>query len=144
MKKAVWIFATSLVLILVLCACNQKVGNVKIVADDKEYIPLSNWIFSLNKDGVAADGARKKPEEITDELTAIPLENSINVLIEGKRVGQVYYTLFNDKFEEIYNNNEHFEGPTEKGEFIFMIEVIWGTENQYEGYQYFFKVIKQI
>lgn len=142
MKKAVCVFASGLVLLLCLCACSPKVGTVKIIADDKEYIPHSNWIFSLNKDGVAADGARKQPEEIADELTAIPLEDSISVLIDGKTVGQPYYTLFNDKFEKIYYNNEHFEGPAGKGEFICVFEVIWGNENQYEGYQYFFKIIK--
>lgn len=142
MKKMILIFLLSLVLFLCLCACNQKVGNVKIIADDQEYIPLSNWIFSLNKDGVAADGARKQPKEIADEIAAIPLKNSISILIDGKTVGQPYYSLFNDKFDEIYYGNEHFEVPAGKGEFICVFEVVWGNENQYEGYQYFFKFIK--
>jgi len=142
MKKVICVFVLGVVLLLCLYACSQKevkAGSVKILADGQEYAPLSNLIFSL-KDGLAADAERKQPAAIENELTVISVKDDISVLIEGETPG--VYTLFNEELKELYYRSDHFEVPAESGVFICSIEVTWGDETEYKGYQYFFKFAK--
>ena len=144
MKKAICIFVSSVILLLCLSSCATKANSMKVIVDGQEHTPSSNWIFSLSKDGVAADGARMQPKDAADESTAIPLKDTISVLIEGETTGAPYYTLYklSDNFEEIYYRSDRFEAPADNGTFLCIAEVTWGNEDQYEGYQYFFKFTK--
>jgi len=136
----------ALALVCGLCGCSRdngvSVGNVKTVSEGEEYFPLLNWIFSLNKDGLVIDGERKQPQEVANELIAIPFGDDFQIVIDGKTTGEQFYILFDEKFEEMYYHQYEFESPPEKGEYILCIEIMWGTERQYEGYQYFFKFRK--
>jgi hypothetical protein len=140
-----------LLLITTLCSCGQNElqrmdGNiprrVEIVVGANTYLPKSNWIFSF-ENGIYSDGQRKGPEDVKDELTeAIYFSPDFLVKIIGDTAGAIAYTLYDRNNEEIYYRNAEFFAPIESGEYILFIEAAWGTDDHYDGYQYYIKFKK--
>lgn len=117
------------------------VGEVKLVSAGVQYEPLENWIYSA-KDGLAADGWRKQPEDMANELETILISDDVQILIEGKTTSLQSYTLYDETYEVVYYRQDKFEPPDESGRYILCVEAAWGTEDQYSGYQYFFMIEK--
>ncbi len=135
--------------LLALAACSGQsetgdtavgIGTVSIVSGGKTYAPLENWINSLNSDGVAADGAGIQPDEVVNELEAIPYGDDFGIVIDGEPHNGPYYTLYNSNFEEAYYRGDAFSAPNDAGIYILIVDVSWGNEKAYEGYQYCFKL----
>jgi hypothetical protein len=144
MKKALLVVVVILVFIFTMYGCQNKnlVGSISIISSEKEYLPESNWINSL-EDGLAGDGMRKAPNEVSAGLDEIPLTGDLEIIIDGKTTGNPAYTLFNEDYEEVYYRNHEFKEPSEPGVYILLIELVWGNKTRYEGFQYFFKLIKK-
>jgi hypothetical protein len=144
MKKSLLIIIAILTLIIAMCGCcqnNKLVGSISVFSNGEEYTPVSNWIFSL-ENRLAGDGMRKRPDEVSADLAEIPLSDDFKIVIDGKTTGNVTYTLFNENNEEMYFRDYEFKKPSESGVYILLIEIAWGNKNRYEGYQYFFKLVK--
>lgn len=118
----------------------QMTGTIAIFSAGETYAPLENWIFSKEENGPAADGARKQPQEVADELPAIPCGDDFQIVIDGEPQRNQSYTLYNDKFEQIYYRQSNFAAPRDEGEYILFVELVWGDEENYTGYQYCFKL----
>lgn len=148
MKNKLYIPITVFALCLSLCGCNQnkptpadyETGSIVVTSGGKTYSPLENWIFSHEQNGTIADGARKQPSEVAVELEAIPYGDDFELIINGEPFETPSYTLYNDKLEEEYYRQPNFNMPQSEGEYILAIELSWGNEENYSGYQYFFKL----
>ena len=146
MKKSLLLL---IVLFLTLCGCKAKeddyaapvIGNVIIVSGGEEYTSLENWIYTKEKNGPAADGARKQPEEVSGELISIPYTDDFHIVIDGEPQEYKSYSLYNDKFEEVYYRESEFAAPQDSDEYILFIELVWGDEEDYTCYQYCFKLV---
>lgn len=143
MKKTLLVAVVILVFIFSMYGCQNKsiVGSISIKSEGKEYLPESNWVYSL-KDGIAADFMRKAPSEVSTGLDEIPLADDLEIIIDGRTTGSPVYTLLNKDYEEVYSRNHEFEEPSEPGVYILLIELAWGNKTRYEGFQYFFKLVE--
>ncbi len=145
-KMLVFISLLVLVLSLGLYGCSKEktvsVGEVKLVSAGEQYAPFQNWIFSLNKDGLVSDGERKQPKDIVNELDTVSVSDDVQIAIDGKTAGLQYYTLYDEQYQEVYYRQEKFMMPEKSGKYILCAEVTWGTEKEYDGYQYFFMMEK--
>ena len=143
----------TLLLLIVLCltlygGCTEKkdnsaahvIGNVTIVSGGEEYTSLENWIYTKEKNGPAADGARKQAEEVAGELVSIPYMDDFHIVIDGEPQEYKSYSLYNGNFEQVYYRESEFSAPQDNGEYILFIELVWGDEENYTGYQYCFKL----
>lgn len=137
------ILAAILLLSLGLVGCNQaaSVGDVKLVSAEVQYTPFQNMLFSL-ENGLCADYERIHPKDIVDQLDAVLISDDAHIVISGKTTGQQYYTLYDAQYKEIYARQDHFVLPDEPGRYVLCVEVTWGTEKEYMGYQYFFLMEK--
>lgn len=137
------ILAAILLLSLGLVGCNQaaSVGDVKLVSAEEQHTPFQNFIFSL-KDGLAVDSERRDPKDIVNQLEAVLISDDAHIVISGKTTGQQYYTLYDAQYKEIYARQDIFVPPDESGRYVLCVEVTWGTEKEYTGYQYFFLMEK--
>lgn len=113
------------------------VGEIWLVSAGEQYAPFENWIYSLDKDGLAADGERKQPKDIINELEIISVYDDVQIVIDGQATDLQYYTLYDEQYQEIYYRQEKFMKPEKPGKYILSVEVVWGNE-AYDGYQYIF------
>ncbi|MHB8061782.1 MAG: hypothetical protein ACYDG2_03975 [Ruminiclostridium sp.] len=145
-KLLVFVSITVLALSVGLYGCTKEktvsVGDIKLISAGEQYAPFQNWIFSLDKDGLASDGERKQPKDIVNELDTALVSDDVQIVIEGKTTGLQYYTLYDEQYQEVYYGQEKFVMPEESGKYILCAEVTWGTEKEYDGYQYFFIIEK--
>lgn len=136
---------TVVCLIIGLTSCAKteetiKIGTVKVIAGGSEYIPMQNFIFSQRRDGIVADGARKRPREVEGELPVSPYHENLQILIDGEITGEPSYTLYGNDNEEVYYGQPIFTLPDRPGNYIVSVEVVWGDEEAFEGYQYLFAI----
>ena len=144
MKRAIIYGVTLLLLFSMITGCNSTKNStdygVTIVSGKVEHTPIEQWIYSLS-DGVAADGTRKQPQEVKYELVEITVSGDFEIKVTGNVTGQPSYTLFyDDSFETVYYRNDRFERPNDIGRYILCIEVAFGNDKEYEGYQYWFRI----
>jgi len=78
----------------------------------------------------------KKDAPVGEEITS-----DIKVSFIGKYAGDVYYTVYNNKGEEIVKKGTALNIPTGYlDDCVVKIHVLWGKEKNYEEYEYYFKV----
>lgn len=146
MKKLLAIVSVAvLALSIGLFGCTKErivfAGDIKLVSAGEQYAPFQNWIYSL-KDGVAADGMRKQPKDVANELEPVSVSDDVQIVLEGRTTGLQYYTLYDEQYREVYYRQDEFVMPEETGKYILCAEVAWGTKDEYDGYQYFFAMEK--
>ena len=142
MKKILILLLLSITFGLITgCGLNETAGyGVTIISNKIEYAPVIQWIYGLS-DGLAADGTRKQPEEVKDELDAIVVSDDFEIRVTGTVVGNPSYTLFyDDTFETVYYRSDKYGRPDDTGSYILCIEIAFGKANDYEGYQYWFRL----
>ncbi len=139
-------FAVAVVLVLAVgfCGCDDaKVPDrsIRLVTGEQEYAPsVMNGVFSL-QNNVVGDSAWKKPQDVIDELEAVSIDGDIRIVLEGDVLGKQLYTLYDEEYEVLYQENE-FTEPQEPGKYVLCVLVTWGTEKAHSGYQYFFLLEK--
>ena len=144
-RSLLFVILAILALSLGVCGCDigkhASVGDVKLVSARKQYAPINNFLYSRDRDGLFADGRQKQPQDIADELDVIPVSDDVRIIISGKKTGSSY-TLYNERYQTIYDRQEEFVMPEESGRYMICVNVMWGTRERYEGYEYFFMVEK--
>jgi hypothetical protein len=135
-----------LILSLGLCGCDTResasVGSVKLISAGKQYAPFQNFVYSRNRDGLYADGMKKQPQEVADELETISISNDVRIDLNGKRANSCY-TLYDEHNQKVYDCRETFLMPEEPGKYIICVNVTWGTKEVYNGMEYFFMINRQ-
>jgi len=76
----------------------------------------------LTKDGLVIDCERKQPQEVANELIAIPFGDDFQIVIDGKTTGEQFYTLFDEKFEEMYYHQYEFEHHRKKANTFYALK----------------------
>ena len=129
------------------------VGAVKIVSNQTEYEPLSNWVSGL-EGGIFADGAGLIFENgelidplgnATGELPTVRYADDFRVVIDGESAGMPRYVLFDGQGAHL-SESDAFSIPEDNGEYFLCIALSWSNNDtdeylEYSGYQYFFKIV---
>ena len=129
------------------------VGTVKVISGGEEYEPRMDGICGLSN-GIFWDAVRIEPQDIADELVVVPLNDDLEIIIEGGiQGGTTAYILYGFvdgewvKVSEYYENlPEYMEDAIESGEYIMSVYVTWengmvGNDQEYLGVMYSFKII---
>lgn len=125
----------------VVCSCGliSPKGSVIIISDGHKYVPVENWIYELSNN-TAADGLRRRPEEMSPELSEIVFADDFKIVIKGRNYSAPEYLIYSLSKNETVYRGQDFKKPTESGKYIVCIEIGWGNSERYAGYQYFFKI----
>ena len=122
------------------------VGSVSLSTEDDSYELYEEWIYELT-DGLAADGARKQPREIADIAVpfTIPYGTDTQIIIDGAPLSSrlMIFRHADNRWEEVYSSNDAFTIPRESGDYILCLELSWGYDDHYVGYQYYTRFIRE-
>jgi len=129
------------------------IGTVKVISGGEEYEPRMDGICGLSN-GIFWDAVRIEPQDIADELVVVPLNDDLEIIIEGGiQGGTTAYILYGfvdgewKKISEYYEDlPEYMEDTIESGEYIMSVYVTWengmvGNDQEYLGVMYSFKII---
>lgn len=135
-------FMLVLLAIFVVCACGyiNPEGSVILISDGHKNAPVKNWIYEMSN-GTAADGMRRNPEDLSSELSDIVFADDFEIVIKGRIYNSPEYLIYNLSKNETFFQGQAFKKPTESGVYIVRLEIGWGNDTRYAGYQYFFKLI---
>ncbi len=79
-------------------------------------------------------------EVVSGADCTVPYNDDLTIKLEGKRYGEVEYSLYSEEFECDYENSSLLSLPESDETKIVRIRVTWGTAEENEGYDYFFKL----
>ncbi len=118
-------------------------GTVRLISGGKQYEPLDTFMCAYTHD-VFSDGRIKRPQDVTNELTAISVDDQVRVVVSGITKHDPTYTLYDERFRKVYSTQEGFSLPDEPGRYILCIGVTWGIpfKKEYRVLQYFFMIDK--
>ncbi|MFV0400430.1 MAG: hypothetical protein ACK5LX_07400 [Oscillospiraceae bacterium] len=141
MKKTL-LLLLALTLLWGLASCSRpvEVGIVTVRTGVGDYTPAAYPIFMQSRDGTVTDSARQQPMEVLGELPIIPLFGELEILLDGETAGTPAYTLYDSDGGEVYWRQEVFSLPQESGSYVVSLEVTWGNDREFYGYQYLFRL----
>ena len=126
-----------------------EVGNVTAISNGIEYEPYTHIYFSENLTINGMVSTERLPlslEEAASILPEIQIADDFNILVSGRYVTRVMYSLYDDKFNIIYDRENNYSSPAGTGVYMLCVYVIWSNseiEQQNReaiGLQYVFKV----
>ena len=135
--------ALLLILLCLLPSCGstneEPAPDVQIFFSDTSFTPLQHWIYSLHK-GVAADGLRLNAEDMLMLSADSGVVSAPFTIDTGSaRKGGVYTLYRVSDSSEVYGRNASFEVPEAPGEYLCVVELSFGTDEHYAGYQLYFR-----
>ena len=118
-------------------------GTVRLVSGGQQYEPMVNFMCAYTSN-VFSDGRIKRPQDVAEELTAVPVTDHARVTVSGIMKNLPTYTLFDEQYREVYSTQEGFSLPEEPGRYILCVGVTWGFsfKEEYRVLQYFFLIDK--
>ncbi len=122
-------------------------GTMVIQSSGESVYALRNWIWSQDE-GVAADGMRLTPQEVSQDIEYITLADDFAPYIDGEVIPGVAFKLYDENFEE----REYFIpsgmaawtyiGHAGPGRYVAAAEYCFNeTDGSSSGYQYFFGLV---
>ncbi|MDR2515105.1 MAG: hypothetical protein LBD02_07880 [Christensenellaceae bacterium] len=122
------------------CESRPKIGSVLIIAGGIEYAPLRNWVCS-RENGVMADGMRLQPRMVEGDLPTVPLTQDFEIVIQGEDAsGGLSYALYDEEFNSLCFSASQLVPPEEPGLYFVSMEASWAYKDDYERFQYLFKL----
>jgi len=132
-----------------------QVGKVSVVADNVEYAPQIFYWFSktiygnqgsygflYGDDYVLRGGIPTIISEASEIPMIIQYSDDFQVLIVGRDPKNYNYSLYDDKLENVYEDESEFSPPSEKGIYILLVDVTWRNDEttEYMRNIYVFKI----
>ena len=144
MKKTISLILMLVLALGLLTGCSQKApvntspDGVVIKMASAQHTPNNHWVFTY-EDGVAADGARLTAAEMlaqTEGTRVIPTPFTVE---NGGALDNGIYSVYDLEGNEISYQRMVFNAPEEAGEYLCVVEMTFGNEKVYSGYQIFFR-----
>lgn len=132
MKKVIS-FILILCLVLSFAGCSLlsgPKGEVYVSADGHRYATTIN---SVKENGY------KDVEYFMGEIEQIiPFGSGITLNLDGDRVGEIKYSLYDGEGKEFYSGETALEIPVAVGTYYCIVEINWGSEAYSETIQHAF------
>ena len=145
MKKTISLIVVLVLALGLLTGCSPKTTPVNTSPDGvvikmtaAEHTPNNNLLYSY-KDGLAADGTRLTAEEMlaqTEGTRVIPTPFTVE---NGGALDSGVYSVYDLDGNELSYRQMIFTAPEEAGEYLCVMEMTFGNEKVYSGYQIFFR-----
>jgi hypothetical protein len=126
-----------------------EIGQVSVISGNAEFEPYEHMSSAgVIVDGQMVDGVGMylSLEEVSKSLPEIEYADDFQVIVEGEDTESTAYSLYNDKFENLYLYQKDLSIPTDAGTYSLLVAVTWSNgsaDPQYKEYtlnEYLFKV----
>jgi hypothetical protein len=126
-----------------------EVGNVTVISNGREYEPYEHYYHSqaLTERGmVSTETLPLSFEDASSILPEIQYTDDFSVVVTGKDATRVMYSLYDNKFNILYDREDDFAPPAGTGVYMLCVYVIWSNSEieqqnrESRGLQYVFKV----
>jgi hypothetical protein len=128
------------------------IGKVLVITNNLvEHEPYIHFLASAtvtNGETLVAEGLFLPLEEVSESLAEIQYDEEFQVIMVNQKDAEVStYSLYNDKFEIVYNNKNDFSLPNEAGTYLLCVDVAWSNykevdlqNKEYTINRYIFKI----
>lgn len=147
MKKTISLILALVLALCLLTGCGQSDKDVdtsadrlRVVSATQVHTPKQNWVYSY-EDGVAADGPRLSVSEMIagtegDTILTVPF-----ALDPGGAIDNGVYSVYDLEGNEVYHHHMVFTEPEEAGQYLCVLEIHFGSDKVYSGYQMFWRFV---
>ena len=146
MKKTITLILALLLSfsLLIGCSSSKKVDTsadrLRVVSASQVHTPKQNWVYSY-EDGVAADGTRLSVGEMIAQTEGGEVLTYPFSLDPGGAIDNGVYSVYDLEGNEVYHHKLGFSKPEAAGEYLCVLEITFGSEKVYSGYQMFWRFV---
>lgn len=116
-------------------------GDIAVKSGGEEIIALQRVTAEQREDGSFLDCARFDIQTDSADFPVLHMEKGIVLEATQDPWGDMYYTVYNADFSELYYRSEYFSYPEESGTYYIIIDTTWGNRKQYFGTQHGFTLV---
>ena len=148
---------------------NQAPRGVTVISAGEEHKAFEHWHHGFCPE-MSVSGIFKGPDDVADELNAIPIEDDFQIVVEGQMWGKITYKIYKledeewvrelvvhirDGEEQIFLTHGSFDNRDweeadaesfldllEPGEYILDVGAWWGDSERADAFSNFFRLIK--
>lgn len=146
MKKTISLILALVMALCLLTGCSSSAGvdtsadKLRVVSATQVHTPKQNWVYSY-KDGVSSDGTRLTVADMIaktegDTILTVPF-----ALDPGGAIDDGVYSVYDLEGNEIYHHQMVFTEPETAGVYLCVLEINFGNEKVYSGYQMFWRFV---
>jgi len=126
------------------CSSSKKVDTsadrLRVVSASQVHTPKQNWVYSY-EDGVAADGSRLSVGEMIAQTEGGEVLTYPFSLDPGGAIDNGVYSVYDLEGNEVYHHHMVFTEPEEAGQYLCVLEIHFGSDKVYSGYQMFWRFV---
>lgn len=104
-------------------------GDIMVYSGDTEITALQRVISKETKKEGVLDGTRFELETDAADFPVVRMEKSIMLEATQDPISDMYYTIYNEDFSELYYRTVFFEYPEEPGTYYVVIDTMWGRSD---------------
>ena len=104
-------------------------GDIVVKSGDAEITALQRVTAEQRKDGSAVDGVRFDIETDSADFPVLHMDKGIVLEATQDPWGEMYYTVYNADFSELYYRSVFFSYPEESGTYYIVMDTMWGGKD---------------
>jgi len=123
-------------------SADYPIGEMTVSANGQTLTAVKSWSFSL-QDGLAGDAIQLAARGLEAEIETIAYTTDFTVSFNEEPVS-IHYTVYGEDFNTRVDDYWHMSAlaiPVETGVYILCVQAVWGTEDNYAGYDYLCRVL---
>jgi hypothetical protein len=115
--------------------------SIKAISGNAEYEPFSMMVWSEEGNSTSTGiGKFFTAEEAFEATTAFEYGKNFEIVITGSDIFDVHYSLYNDKFDAVYEGEMIYRAPAEPGMYIIRVYIARQFTDGGTGDYYYFKI----
>lgn len=144
MKKIIILILALLLCLGILAGCSPKAevdtsaDRLRVVSATQVHTPKQNWLYTY-EDGLTADGTRLTVEEMLAQTGEGEVLTYPFALDPGGAVDDGVYSVYDLDGNPVYLQRMVFSEPEQAGTYLCVLEITFGNEEVYAGYQMFWR-----
>ena len=146
MKKTVTLILALVLVLALFAGCSPKAevdtsaDRLRVISATHIHTPQQNWLYTY-EDGLTADGTRLTVEEMITKTESTGVLTYPFALDPGGAIDTGVYSVYDLEGNPLYLHRMVFSEPQEPGTYLCVLEINFGTEEVYSGYQMFWRFV---
>ena len=118
-------------------------GDIKVYSGQEEVLTQQRVIREEKKRSDTKEYARYDIEKDAEDFPVVQMSKSIMLEATQDPIGDMFYSVYDASFQELYYREVRFTYPDEPGTYYVVIDTMWGNSDHKFTTQHGFTLIKE-
>ena len=104
-------------------------GDITVYSGETEVVMLQNVITEEHRKNGTTNYDRFVIEEDAEQFPVVQMDRSIMLEASQDPISDMYYSVYNADYSELYYRAVRFEYPEEAGTYYVVVDTMWGNRD---------------